>query len=194
MIKNLEFVNSSDTGTNPSSGVTEVFVDANGVLSQNDSNGVVTTIPTASATATLSNKTLASPVTSWVTTVAATGGIVSSLATTNQRIVPFFWAWAQATPAPAAAIPLTNYFSTLDTTAGATTQTLAASTIVGQVKKIQMIVDGGDDVVTVTSLSGGTTITFADVGDVAELMWNGTNWIAIALYNCADGATAPVIA
>lgn len=64
MIKNLEFVNSSDTGTNPSSGVTEVFVDANGVLSQNDSNGVVTTIPTASATATLSNKTLASPVTS----------------------------------------------------------------------------------------------------------------------------------
>jgi len=56
-----------------------------------------------------------------------------------------------------------------------------------------MIVDGGDDVVTVTSLSGGTIITFADVGDVAELMWNGTNWIAIALYNNADGATAPVL-
>lgn len=47
---------------------------------------------------------------------------------------------------------------------------------------------------TVTSLSGGTTITFADVGDVAELMWNGTAWIAIALYNVADGATAPVLA
>ena len=56
-----------------------------------------------------------------------------------------------------------------------------------------MIVDGGDDVVTVTSLSGGTIITFADVGDVAEFMWNGTNWIAIALYNNADGATAPVL-
>lgn len=67
---------------------------------------------------------------------------MSSVSTTNQRIVPFFGAGVQATPAPAAAIPLTNYFSTLDSTAGATTQTLAASTIVGQVKKIQMIVDG----------------------------------------------------
>lgn len=129
-----------------------------------------------------------------VTTVTAIAGIVSALATTNQRIVPFFGAGVQDTPAPTAAIPLTNYYSTLNSTAGATTQTLAASTIVGQVKKIQMIVDGGDDVVTVTSLSGGTTITFADVGDTAELMWNGTAWIAIALYNCADGATAPVLA
>lgn len=169
-------------------------MNSSGVLSQNDSDGVVTTIPTASATATLSNKTLSSPTTTGATTIAATGGIVSSLATTNQRIVPFFGAGAQATPAPAAAIPLTNYYSTLDSTAGATTQTLAASTIVGQVKKIHMIVDGGDDVVTVTSLSGGTTITFADVGDVAELMWNGTAWIPLALYNIADGATAPVLA
>lgn len=123
--------------------------------------------------------------------VAGARGVASSEA---NNFAVFRATGAQATPAPTAAIPLTNYNSTLDSTAGATTQTLAAGDVVGKVKRIQMIVDGGDDVVTVTSLSGGTTITFADVGDVAELMWDGTNWIAVALYNIADGVTAPVLA
>jgi hypothetical protein len=98
-----------------------------------------------------------------------------------------------AAVAAAAAIPLTNYYSKLDSNAGATTQTLAASTVIGLQKKIHMTVDGGDDVVTVTSLSGGTVITFADVGDVAELIWTGTAWMPLALYNIADGVTGPVI-
>jgi len=156
------------------------------------STGVVTITPDTTITGVASHSS--TTILTGKTTVTAVAGIVSALATTNERIVPFFGAGVQDTPAPAAAIPLTNYFSTLNSTAAATTQTLAASTIYGQVKKIQMIVDGGDDVVTVTSLSGGTTITFADVGDTVELMWNGTNWIAIALYNVADGATAPVLA
>lgn len=129
-----------------------------------------------------------------VTTVTAVAGIVSSLATTNQRIVPFFGAGAADTTAAAGAIPLTNYLSMLDSNAGATTQTLAASTIVGQVKKITMVVDGGDDVVTVTSLTGGTTITFSAIGDTVELMWNGSAWIVLAKYNQATASAAtPVI-
>lgn len=94
----------------------------------------------------------------------------------------------------AGAITLTEWYSTIDTNAGAAAFTLANGTVVGQVKKIQMIIDGGDGTLTPTSLSGGTTITFADAGDFAILMWNGTAWVAIELGNDADGITAPVLA
>lgn len=96
--------------------------------------------------------------------------------------------------APAGAIPITNYYSTLDSTAGATTATLANGAVIGQVKKIQMIADNGDVVVTPANLAGGTTITFADVGDFAILIFDGTDWVAIELGNNADGVTAPVLA
>lgn len=128
-----------------------------------------------------------------VTTVTATAGIVSTVAGATGGFMQT-GSGNVAAVAAGAAIPLTNYYSKLDSNAGATTQTLAASTVVGLMKKIQMVVDGGDDVVTVTSLSGGTTITFADVGDVAELIWTGSAWMPLALYNIADGATGPVIA
>jgi hypothetical protein len=61
--------------------------------------------------------------------------------------------------------------------------------VTGQIKRIQMIVDDGDATVTFNT---NATLVFADVGDVAELIWNGADWIPIALFNCADGATAPV--
>lgn len=93
----------------------------------------------------------------------------------------------------AGAINVTS-FLTKWTTTGANAGTLANGTIIGQLKKIQQIVDGGDGTLTPTSLSGGTTITFADAGDFALLQWNGTAWVAIELGNDADGATAPVLA
>ena len=96
--------------------------------------------------------------------------------------------------APAGAIPITNYYSTLDSTAGATTATLANGAIIGQLKKIQMIVDNGDVVVTPANLANGTTLTFADAGDFAVLIFDGTDWVVIELGNSADGATAPVLA
>lgn len=91
-----------------------------------------------------------------------------------------------------AACSVLNYFTTLTTTAAAV-PTLADG-VQGQVKKIQMIVDAGDAVLTPANLTGGTTITFADVGDVAELMFNSGSWQVMALYNVADGSTAPVLA
>lgn len=88
------------------------------------------------------------------------------------------------------AINLTTYYTAL-TSVGTTgvTFTLADGTYVGQVKKIQMIVDDGDATVTFNT---NATVVFADVGDVAVLMWNGSDWLPIELSNNADGATAPV--
>lgn len=128
---------------------------------------------------TLTNKTLTSPV-------------VTQPGSTFPTYIPH---GAHTTSVAAAgAIPITNFYSTLDSNAGATTATLADGAVKGQLKKIQMIVDNGDVVVTPANLSGGTTITFADAGDFALLVFDGTNWVAIELGNDADGATAPVLA
>ncbi len=85
-------------------------------------------------------------------------------------------------------------FCTKVTTTGADAFTLADGVVVGQLKKIQLIVDGGDATLTPSNLAGGTTITFADAGDFAVLSWDGVDWRAIELGNDADGATAPVLA
>lgn len=88
------------------------------------------------------------------------------------------------------AINITTFYTAI-TSVGTTgvTFTLADSTQLGQLKKIQMIVDDGDATVTFNT---NATIVFADVGDFAVLMWNGSDWIPIELGNSADGATAPV--
>jgi ABC-type amino acid transport system permease subunit len=99
---------------------------------------------------------------------------------------------AQDSVTDTAACSVANYFSTLTTT-GAAVPTLADG-VEGQLKKIQMIVDAGDAVLTPANLTGGTTITFADVGDVAELKFTAGSWVVLALYNIVDGATAPVLA
>lgn len=87
------------------------------------------------------------------------------------------------------AINLTAY-NTAVTSVAATGQafTLADATIAGHMKRIQLIVDGADATVTFNT---NATIVFADAGDVAELVWSGTAWVPVALWNAADGATAP---
>jgi hypothetical protein len=100
---------------------------------------------------------------------------------------------AQQALSGAGAINITSYYTAWTTTA-ANAGTLANGVQIGQRKRVQQIVDGGDGTLTPTSLSGGTTITFADAGDFAELVWNGTAWVAVQLGNDADGATAPVLA
>ena len=89
------------------------------------------------------------------------------------------------------AISTHSYYTTLST-GGVENYTLAKGNQ-GQVKKIQMIVDGGDAIVTVAHLADGTTITFADAGDFAILKWTAGQWVAIELGNAADGVSAPVI-
>lgn len=87
------------------------------------------------------------------------------------------------------AISLTTY-NTAITSVSSTGQafTLADGTIAGHRKRMQLIVDDGDATVTFNT---NATLVFADVGDVAEVVWDGSDWIPVALYNCADGATGP---
>lgn len=86
------------------------------------------------------------------------------------------------------AVNLTTFY-TAWTTTGADAATLADATVKGHLKKVKMIVDGGDGTLT---FNGTATIVFADAGDYAILMWNGADWIPVELGNDADGATAPV--
>jgi hypothetical protein len=100
---------------------------------------------------------------------------------------------AQQDLSGAGALNVTSYY-TAWTTTGAEAGTLADGTMVGQLKKITLIVDGGDGTLTPASLHGGTTITFADAGDFCRLLWDGSGWTVLELGNDADGATAPVLA
>ena len=85
----------------------------------------------------------------------------------------------------AGAVDLTNLVTELTTT-GANALTLADGTTSGQVKIINMIVDGGDGTLTPVTFANGTTITFDAVGESATLVWNSTvGWIA----SSTQGAT-----
>ena len=77
------------------------------------------------------------------------------------------------------------------TTTGTDALTLADSSIVGQIKVIIMIVDGGDGTLTPTTLLGGSTITFADAGDSVVLLWTATGWACIGSAGLSGG---PVMA
>lgn len=118
------------------------------------------------------------------------GGITTATANTIYPFMPAVAAQALSGPG---AINITTYL-TKWTTTGADAGTLANGARIGQLKKVQMIVDGGDGTLTPDNLANGTTITFADAGDFALMIWNGTDWVAIELGNDADGVTAPVLA
>lgn len=124
--------------------------------------------------------------------IGATGLSSSTIGT----VVPQIFPDAPDTRADAGAISIATSYTYLTTT-GAAAMTLPNGAILGQIKKLHMTVDGGDATVTPATFDSGTTITFADVGDVIELMWLGTangGWVAIAAYNIANGDTGPVVA
>lgn len=101
----------------------------------------------------------------------------------------------QTLAAGGGAVNVTSYYTAGASDAGGDAWTLADGVRVGQLKKIQLITDGGGDAtLTPSNLSAGTTITYADAGDYSLLRWDGANWAAIELGNDADGATAPVVA
>jgi len=68
------------------------------------------------------------------------------------------------------------------TTTGADAYTLANG-VVGQMKIISMVVDGGDATVTPTTLATGTTITFDAVADNVTLVYGALGWLPIAVQN-----------
>lgn len=96
----------------------------------------------------------------------------------------------------AGAANLTKYRTDCTSTGGSDAVTLANGTRVGQLKRIQHIVDGGAIVLTPATFLEGTTITMADAGDYVILKWMGSvdGWSIVDIGNDADGATAPVVA
>jgi hypothetical protein len=118
----------------------------------------------------------------------------SSILGASSNIYACFPAAAQQALSGAGAVTLTEFY-TAWTSTSTDAGTLADGNMKGQLKKIQLVSNsGGDATLTPTNLSGGTNITFADVGDFALLMWDGNNWVAVELGNAADGATAPALA
>jgi len=83
----------------------------------------------------------------------------------------------------AGAVDLTNLITELTTAGGAAAVTLADGTTSGQVKIINMIVDGGGTAtVTPVTFAGSTTIAFDAVGESVTLVWNSTvGWVATSV-------------
>ena len=102
-------------------------------------------------------------------------------------------AGAQQALSGAGAVNVTTFYTAVTTT-GTDALTLADGTFPGQLKKVKLIVDGGDGTLTPSNFTNGSTITFADAGDYALLLWDGDSWTAVEVGNDADGATAHVIA
>lgn len=80
------------------------------------------------------------------------------------------------------AVNVTSSISHLNTTAGAHAGALADGTN-GQIKIITMIADGGNSVVTPANANGFSTVTFADVGDTATLIFTGNKWNIISSHS-----------
>ena len=72
------------------------------------------------------------------------------------------------------AIDITTYITEITTTA-ATAYTLADG-VLGQMKIISLIVDGGDATITPTTFATGTTITLGDVNDNITLLYTTNGW------------------
>jgi len=110
------------------------------------------------------------------TTISDAGGIVNS-----NMLVPFYHQGPQTDIAAGTggAILLTSYFTTISTDAGGDAFTLADGTVVGQVKRIRLLVDGGGDATITPANFVDTTITMNDAGDDVELMWDGVQWFTL---------------
>ena len=73
--------------------------------------------------------------------------------------------------------------------------TLANGTIIGQIKMVTHVADGGSLVLTPATFVDGTTVTFTTGGERWVGVWLATGWQTIEISNVADGgAVLPAIA
>ena len=87
---------------------------------------------------------------------------------------PFIYGMAVQTLSGPGAVDITSQITHIVTT-GADALTLADG-LEGQHKTIIMKTDGGDGTLTPSNLGNGTTITFNDVGDSANLIFTNAAW------------------
>tara|TARA_B100000497_G_C7454906_1_gene281635 strand:+ start:107 stop:559 length:453 start_codon:yes stop_codon:yes gene_type:complete len=82
------------------------------------------------------------------------------------------------------AVNATSSISHIDTvTAGSAHAGALANGTNGQIKIITMTADGGNSVVTPANANGFSTITFADVGDTATLIFTGNKWNILSSHS-----------
>ncbi|MFK8013125.1 MAG: hypothetical protein AB8B80_13880, partial [Marinicellaceae bacterium] len=114
---------------------------------------------------------------------------------TNDILIPFYFDAASDALSGAGAVSVDTYY-TAWTTTGADAGTLADGVVKGQLKKVQLVVDGGNGTLTIASPVSTSldVVTFADAGDYIKLIWNGTAWRILESGNDADGATGPAVA
>ena len=124
--------------------------------------------------------------------VEVTGGITSTSSTTTGLkqgafLVPCIPNVTFQDLSGAGAANVTAYH-TRWTTTGAQALTLAAGTELGQLKKITLVVDGGNGTLTIADPVSASldVVTFADAGDQIELIWNGTAWRIFAMEGSVD--------
>ena len=92
----------------------------------------------------------------------------------------------------AGAVSITTTLTTV-ASSGAIALTLANGTQ-GQIKIIVFITDGGNVTLMPSAMVGGTTLTFADVGDSAILMWIGVSgWQVIGGWGPGTPGAGPTI-
>ena len=105
------------------------------------------------------------------------------------------WLAFDSTPQALTAAGAVNITTPVTTVAsgGAIALTLADGSV-GQIKIIIMITDGGDATLTPTTMANGTTLTFADAGDSAILMWIATGWQVIGIGGPGTPGAGPTIA
>jgi len=112
----------------------------------------------------------------------ATTGAITSNAAYNKAIRGGVQALSGA-----GAADTVNLITELTTAGGAAAVTLADGTTSGQMKIINMIVDGGGTAtVTPTTFANGSTIAFDAVAESVTLVWNSAiGWVATSV----NGAT-----
>ena len=91
----------------------------------------------------------------------------------------------------AGAVNITTPVTTV-ASSGAIALTLADGAV-GQIKIIVFITDGGDATLTPATMNDGTTLTFADAGDAAILMWLSSGWQVIGAWGPGTPGAGPTI-
>ena len=91
----------------------------------------------------------------------------------------------------AGAVNITTPVTTV-ASSGAIALTIADGAV-GQIKIIVFITDGGDATLTPATMNDGTTLTFADAGDAAILMWLASGWQVIGAWGPGTPGAGPTI-
>jgi hypothetical protein len=90
----------------------------------------------------------------------------------------------------AGAVNVTSALTRFTSTGVDDALTLADGTVLGQVKTVTHVGDGGSGVLTPTNFAEGTSLTFTGPAETWTGQWTGTTWQTIGL---SGGAAVPAL-